>query len=204
MKDEVIADQIFQDNLAEAMLGWQQIRSFGMETLEWWEVIVKPGVKRLSMLRGKQMTKISKEELNLLLVRQAYLNKKVKNGQHDRLGELRTVHSEIQLWYQKSCDKIKDQSRAAEFQKSEKVTIYHHEVHQKLIKKSAILKLQTPDGLIEGHSKCSEYLENQVKDLLLNDAGLDPSSQEKLLGEVLHASLKKIMPCSDLLQPCKM
>ena len=97
MKDEVIADQIFQDNLAEAMLGWQQIRSFGMETLEWWEVIVKPGVKRLAMLRGKQMTKISKEELNLLLVRQAYLNKKVKNGQHDRLGELRTVHSEIQL-----------------------------------------------------------------------------------------------------------
>ena len=97
MKDEVIADQIFQDNLAEAMLGWQQIRSFEMETLEWWEVIVKPGVKRLAMLRGKQMTKISKEELNLLLVRQAYLNKKVKNGQHDRLGELRTVHSEIQL-----------------------------------------------------------------------------------------------------------
>ena len=64
------------------------------------------------MLRGRHLNKINKETLNLLLVRQAYLNKKVKLGNLLMLGELQAVHHQIQLWYQKSCDKIKDQSRA--------------------------------------------------------------------------------------------
>jgi hypothetical protein len=101
------------------------------------------------------------------------------------LGELKAVHQQIQLWYQKSCDKIKEQSRATEFQTNEKVTIYHHEVHKKLIRKSSILKLETPSGLIEGHDKCAEFLENEVKNLLLVDAGLSLDAQEKLLEEVM-------------------
>ena len=56
---------------------------------------------------------------------------------------------------------------------------------KKLIKKSSILKLETPNGVIEGHNKCAEFLENEVKNLLLEDAGLDPIAQEKLLEEVL-------------------
>ena len=71
------------------------------------------------------------------------MKEKVKMGHLDRLGELKTVHNQIQQWYQEASNKIKDLSRAAEFQKSEKVTIYHHEVHKKLIRKSAILKLET-------------------------------------------------------------
>ena len=113
-----------------------------METLQCWEVIVKPGIVKLAKSRSKQITRERKGELNLLLVRQAYLNKKVKLGNFDLLGDLRTVHHQIQLWYQKACTKIKDQSRAGEFQASEKVTIYHHEIHKKLIRKSSILKLK--------------------------------------------------------------
>ena len=181
IKEEVILDKVFQQNLSEAMIGWQRINSFGLETIPWWELIVKPGVRKLAMLRGRELNKISKESLTLLLVRQSYLNKKVKSGNFHALGELKAVHLQIQLWYQKSCEKIKDQSRATEFQTNEKVTIYHHEVHKKLIKKSSILKLDTPNGLIEGHDKCAEYLENEVKSLLLVDAGLSLKAQEKLL-----------------------
>ena len=118
--------------------------------------------------KGQQLS-----ELNLLLVRQAYLNRKVKLGHTNNLAELRTVHSFIQQWYQKQCEKIKLESRASEFQESEKVTIYHHEIHKKLIRKSAILKLQTPDGLLEGHDQCAAFLEKDVKNLLLTDANLD-------------------------------
>ena len=53
-----------------------------------------------------------------------------------------------------------------------------------MIRRSAILKLQTPAGLIEGHQLCSEYLEKEVKNLLLTDAGLDQAAQELLLEEV--------------------
>ena len=155
-----------------------------MDTLLWWEVVVKPGIRKLGMQRGRQMGKDSRGELNLLLVRQAYLNKKVKLGNTEMLVELANVHSLIQGWYAKQCEKVKIQSRKAEFQESEKVTIYHHEIHKKLIRKSAILKLQTPGGVIEGHDQCATFLENEVKSLLLTDAGLDPTAQNVLLDDI--------------------
>ena len=83
------------------------------------------------------------------------------------LGDLKTIHNLIRNWYEKECSKIKDQSRATEFQQSEKVTIYHHEIHKRQIKKSAILKLQSPNGVLEGHKLCSEYLDQEDKNLLL-------------------------------------
>lgn len=151
LKEEVITDNKFQALLSGAMTQWQEVRSFGLDTMNWWEMIVKPGIKRLALIRSKEQAKEKKDELNLLLLRQAYLNRKVKLGQLQRLGELHTVHQYIQRWYQRSCSKVKDQSRIREFQANEKVTIYHHEIHKKLIKKSCILKLETPEGLIEGH-----------------------------------------------------
>ena len=147
LSDEVIYDPEFQESLALKMLEWQDIRAFGMDTLHWWEVVVKPGIRKLGMVRGKQISKDCRAELNLLLIRQAYLNRKVKQGQTNNLQELTTVHGLMQSWYQKECEKVKVQSRASEFQDSEKVTMYHHKIHKKLVRKSAILKLQTPEVL---------------------------------------------------------
>ena len=45
--------------------------------------------------------------------------------------------------------------------------------------------METAAGILEGHDKCSEYLENEVKKLLLTDAELLPQAQEQLLQEVL-------------------
>ena len=83
-----------------------------MDTLQWWEVVVKPGILKLAGIRSKEMSRDRKSELNLLLVRQAYLNKKVKLGQLEMLENLKAVHHQIQCWYQRACEKIKDQSRA--------------------------------------------------------------------------------------------
>ena len=63
--------------------------------------------------------------------------------------------------------------------------IYHHELHKKKIKRSTILKLQTKDGLLEGHSKVSAYLEGLVGDLLSSHPNLCEASQASLLGEAL-------------------
>ena len=95
LMDEVISDPDFQHSLAEVMLGWQRVKSFGLDTIQWWEIIVKPGIKKLAMARGRQLNKNKKETLNLLLVRQAYLNKKVKLGHMQELGELKYVHHKI-------------------------------------------------------------------------------------------------------------
>ena len=185
LRDEVILDPVFQASLEESMKDWKSIKEFGLDTLSWWEQVVKPGVKKLGQTRSKELLKVRREELNFLLLRQAYLNKKVRNGEHQRLGELKTVHHLIQLWYEKESNKIKDEARIQEFQESEKVTIYHHKIHKKLVKKSAILKLQTLTGILEGHDSCATFLENEVKNLLLTNAGLDENAQKILLNEIV-------------------
>ena len=55
LRDEVINDSKFQNDLSEAMLRWKNIKSFGMDSLTWWETIVKPGVKKIGLIRGKEI-----------------------------------------------------------------------------------------------------------------------------------------------------
>ena len=77
IKTEVVNDELFQHQLAEAMTTWQNIRSFGLQVLPWWENIVKPGIKKLAQKRSREIMRTRKEELNLLRLRQIYLNRKI-------------------------------------------------------------------------------------------------------------------------------
>ena len=61
------------------MKNWKQIREHGLDVITWWEIIVKPGLKRLALERSKELCKEQRGELNLLLIQQAYLVNKVKN-----------------------------------------------------------------------------------------------------------------------------
>ena len=184
IKAEVVQDEAFQSQLAEAMLGWQAVRSYGLDTLQWWEHLVKPGVKKLAQKRGREMSREKHEELNLLRLRQGYLNRKLMNGQNWRLTELKAVHVSIENWYSNESNKIKFQSQASEYQQEEKVRIYHHDLHRKRIKKSFILKLETAAGTLEGHQACADYLEQTVEELLLHPVQLSQSAQDALLAEV--------------------
>ena len=73
------------------------------------------------------------EELNLLRLRQKYLNRKLSNGEWWSLAELKAVHERIEFWYNRESQKTKYQSQASEYQLEEKIRIYHHELHKKKI-----------------------------------------------------------------------
>ena len=152
--------------------------------MSWWEDIVKPNIKKLLIERGKEVATERRGTLNLLLIRQAYLVKKIHKGNFSKLIELKVVQSEIQNWYSKESEKIKMQGKVEDINESESVRIYHHEIHQKKIKQSSILKLQAEDNILEGHAACSNFLENSVAQLLLTPAALDPIAQDRLLAEV--------------------
>ena len=85
-------------------------------------------------------------KLNLLMLRQAYLVRKLHQGQVFRHSELKLVQLEINEWHKDECEKIKMQFRTDKVNASESVCIYHHEFHKKHIKKSAILKLDIEMG----------------------------------------------------------
>ena len=84
----------------------------------------------------------------------------------------------IEIYYQNEGQKIQHQSRLEEFQCNERTSIYHHELHKKVIKKGAILRLQTEDGMLEGHSACAKFLEKTVEDLLLHPAHLNSVAKQ--------------------------
>ena len=183
-KPDVVRDQIFQQRLKENFSLWLEVRQAGLDLLPWWELILKPGVKRLLIARGKEINKERHGKLNLLLLRQSYLVAKLQAGKLDKLAELKQVQTEIQIWHAKECDKIKLQAITDEIDSAENVRIYHHELHAKHLKRSSILKLSTEHGVLEGHEACSKYLENEVSNLLLHPAVLDEAAQDALLQEV--------------------
>ena len=76
------------------------------------------------------------------------------------------------------------QSKTDEVNSSEGVRIYHHELHAKHIKKSSILKLNTENGILEGHEECRRFLEESVSKLLSEPVALDINAQNQLLSEV--------------------
>ena len=183
-KPTVIQDEKFKMQLKENMVLWNQVRHAGLDTLFWWETIVKPGIKKLLILRGKEITKENTGELNLLLIRQAYLVRKLQAGHLDRLADLHLVQRLIVAWHNKEAEKVKFQSRGEEINEPENVRIYHHEIHKNHIKKSQILKLKSGDITLTGHKACADFLEKSVAELLLSPALLDEAAQEELLADV--------------------
>ena len=118
------------------------------------------------------------------MLKQGYLTRELQAGVQDSLRQLRQVQTEVRDWYEEESRKIILQSRVEDVQTSEKIKIFHHEQHKKKIQRSSILKLDTSQGLLEGHQACSDFLQSQVADLLSNPAILDQGAQASLLAEV--------------------
>ena len=81
IREEVALDKEFQERVKLAMIMWEDIRLEGLPVLPWWEIIVKPGIRKIAMARSKQINQDKREELNFLLLRQAYLAKKIQLSQ---------------------------------------------------------------------------------------------------------------------------
>ena len=181
---EVVYDSLFKERLEVEFQSWEQVRKRGLNILEWWEIMVKPGIRKEAINRSRELNKQKRSRLNCLLLKQGFFTKELQGGDHDRLAQLCEVKILINDWYENESRKVILQARVDDVQESERVRIYHHEQHQKSIKRSAILKLDTPNGLLIGHEACSAYLQSQLAALLLHQAELDPSAQEILLAEL--------------------
>ena len=51
-----------------------------MDTLVWWDKVVKPGIRKLGIKRNKQLNIEKRETLNLLMLRQSNLSRKIQMG----------------------------------------------------------------------------------------------------------------------------
>ena len=113
-----------------------------MNVSDWWEIVVKPLIKKLLMERSLELSKKKLVELNLLKIRQSYLVRKIQSGQMKYLYDLYLVQSNIDQWHKIACEKIKLISKCDEVSLNENVIVYHHELHKRHIKRTSILKLE--------------------------------------------------------------
>ena len=60
------------------MLGWLDIRQRGLAILPWWEIVVKPGIRRLSINRTKEIQKQKRCRLNCLIMKQNFFKESYK------------------------------------------------------------------------------------------------------------------------------
>ena len=96
IKPHVASDETFKAHLKESMTQWKEVKDLGVSVLTWWEQMVKPGVLNLAIGRSKEINKERRSELNLLLLHQAHLSRKIQRGELQRLGELGTVQTLIE------------------------------------------------------------------------------------------------------------
>ena len=62
------------------MADWNEVKELGLEVMQWWEILVKPGIKKLAIKRSKEINQEKRGEINLLLLQQAYLSRSYKVG----------------------------------------------------------------------------------------------------------------------------
>ena len=58
-KPDVVKDNIFQERLKVSMGQWMEVKELGVEILPWWVHMVKTGIKKLLIERGKEINKES-------------------------------------------------------------------------------------------------------------------------------------------------
>ena len=130
IKPEIARDLAFKNDLREGMIEWNKVRKHCTSVLSWWELCVKPNIRRLAMKRSKQINKIKKERLNLLQLQMTYLTSQIQAGHMAVLGDLKEVQYQICEWYDQEAAKIRQQAKVDNIQVPEKVRIHHHEQHK--------------------------------------------------------------------------
>ena len=113
--DEVARDSKFQASVKSAMDEWICVKDNGLNIFQWWDLICKPGIRRIAMERSKSLSHERKSLLNLLLLRQTYLVNKIRNSSDIHwstyLAQLSSVQTNIQDWYFQAAEKVKVQSQ---------------------------------------------------------------------------------------------
>ena len=179
---EVAKDESFIENVKFIIQDWRKIKHLVSLQL-WWDG-VKKDIKRAAKKRSAEIKKERKSELNLLMLLQTYYSKKVLKGNQQAYGNLKATQLKIVKWFETEAEKIKIFAQLEDIEKSEKVRIYHHELHKRTINKSTILKLKTPEKVLTGHQECANFLVQEVKDLWEKEVKLNEEAQEELLSEV--------------------
>ena len=135
-----------------------------------------------------------------MFVKQSLYTSQLQIGNMSVLPLLCHTQLEIEDHYRVESEKIILQARTEESSKSENMCIFHHSLLKRNIKCSAILKLNTSEGLKFGHAECAEFFEREVFQLLTSVHLPVSSTENDLLNEI--SEVFSVEDNELLLAPC--
>ena len=81
IKPKVVDDIMFQSEISENYEYWEFLKhKYNYNILEWWECIVKVGIKNIAIDHTKKHNKENQGKLNLLILSQLHYAKKIREG----------------------------------------------------------------------------------------------------------------------------
>ena len=69
----MIENEEFQEKIAEKLKYWKSLwNEHKYDVIDWWEYLVKPGIKEEAVLKTKELNKLNNGKLNMLFLRQIH------------------------------------------------------------------------------------------------------------------------------------
>ena len=97
IKAEVTKDSVFKMQLKEGMRKWMEVKQHCSSVLSWWDLCVKPNIRRLAIQRSKEINRSRRSRLNILLLQQSHLTSLLQSGDWKVLPALRSVQLQIRV-----------------------------------------------------------------------------------------------------------
>ena len=185
IKPEIVNDPDFVLEIQENIQIWKNLwELYKYDILDWWEFMIKPGIRRIAIKYSRIINKRKNGRLNLLLLKQIHFCKMLRSGKNEFYVKLKSINLEIKNYYEEEAKSIQLLINMRDVSESEKTNIFHHSLHRKKIQKSAIIKIQEEGNIFLGHKACSDFIQNKVAELLENPIEYNKVYQEELLKEI--------------------
>ena len=145
IKHWLLKDSIFLDNIRVEFQNWLEIKDH-FSPIYFWEEIVKPSIKKLAIIREREINKERNQELQALQLKLNYhlykLRENKVKGFAQRLANYDLAKQNLNDFYQKRAKIILYQNRSEVFEMSDSTKIYHYESLDRYIRQSNFKKIE--------------------------------------------------------------
>ena len=154
IKHNLVEDHTFLEKIREAYPHWLRFKE-GLSPTFWWENVFKKELKRIAIMREKEMNNQKCRELAALHLKLSYYLGKLKSSvlQEESIiwmTRFDSAKENLNAFYKARAKIILYQNRAEEFDLSDSTKIYHFESLNNYIERSVIKKLEVEHVVYEG------------------------------------------------------
>ena len=184
IKHNLVEDRTFLETIRETYPQWLRLKE-GLRPTFWWENVFKKELKRIAILREKEINNQRNRELAALQLKLSYFLGKLKSSiLHDQnvlwMTKFQTAKDNLNAFYKARAKIILYQNRAEEFDLTDVTKIYHYESLNNYIEGSTIKKLEVDRVIYEGQANIENIINKKLEYDLSQKFVLDRSICEEL------------------------